>query len=189
MILVADSGSTKTDWCLVNEKNTYFVTGLDEEHIHFMNLEFYEASKSNQKVDYYKDVAATKALLQEIKPHQIFAAGDFADPHGTHKVCFDIIHEALKQLKEEGGDWINDCWVWLYRGAWHEFEIHEIEMAVPLSPVEVERKRNAIFKHQSQKDHAVFPGEDECEFWVRARTEHLKRRLLIMNSVWQNRKL
>ncbi|MFD2164543.1 glucosamine-6-phosphate deaminase [Paradesertivirga mongoliensis] len=142
--------------------------GLDDSHIHFMDLEFYELSKTETKSNYDNDIRKTKELLQEIKPNQIFTAGDFADPHGTHKVCFDILLEALKQLKLEKTDWIQDCWVWLYRGAWHEFKIHEIQMAVPLSPLEVERKRNAIFKHQSQKDYPVFPGDDSREFWVRA---------------------
>jgi glucosamine-6-phosphate deaminase len=106
-------------------------------------------------------------LLKRIRPHQIFAAGDFADPHGTHKVCFDIILGALKRLTRTE-KWLKNCWLWMYRGAWQEFEIYEIEMAVPLSPQEVERKRYAIFKHQSQKDHPVFPGDDTREFWVRA---------------------
>jgi glucosamine-6-phosphate deaminase len=142
--------------------------GLENNFIHFLNLQFYEMVKKQKNFNYEADIVQTKALLKSIKPHQVFAAGDFADPHGTHKICFDIIHEALKQLRAEGEEWLKDCWVWLYRGAWHEFEIHEIEMAVPLSPMEVERKRNAIFKHQSQKDYPVFPGEDAREFWVRA---------------------
>ncbi len=106
-------------------------------------------------------------LLQQVKPHQVFAAGDFEDPHGTHKICFDIVLEALHRLRETE-EWTKHCWLWMYRGAWHEFETHEIEMAVPLSPQEVLRKRNAIFKHQSQKDRPVFPGDDSREFWVRA---------------------
>ncbi len=110
----------------------------------------------------------TKELLQHVKPHQVFTAGDFADPHGTHIVCFRIIMESLTQLRNSGEEWVKDCWVWMYRGAWHEFEPYEIEMAVPLSPQEVIRKRNAIFKHQSQKDTPVFPGDDSREFWVRA---------------------
>ena len=114
-----------------------------------------------------EDVKLTMNLLQKVKPHQIFAAGDFADPHGTHIVCFRIILEALLELKKTE-EWTKDCWLWMYRGAWHEFEIHEIEMAVPLSPQEVERKKVAIFQHQSQKDRPVFPGEDEREFWERA---------------------
>ncbi|WP_345947586.1 glucosamine-6-phosphate deaminase [Mucilaginibacter sp. PAMB04274] len=141
--------------------------GLPDENIHFMDLPFYDRSKRHKDNSYEADVQQTIALLQEVKPHQIFAAGDFADPHGTHKICFDILLQALKRLKQDE-EWVNDCWLWLYRGAWHEFAIHEIEMAVPLSPQEVLRKRHAIFKHQSQKDVPVFPGDDAREFWVRA---------------------
>ncbi|WP_026897172.1 glucosamine-6-phosphate deaminase [Daejeonella oryzae] len=140
--------------------------GLTDDHIHFMALPFYEKGKTQKNPVSEDDILQTMDLLRSIKPHQIFAAGDFADPHGTHKVCFDIIIAALDRLKNE--EWIKDCWLWMYRGAWHEFETHEIEMAVPLSPQEVERKRYAIFKHQSQKDHPVFPGDDSREFWLRA---------------------
>jgi glucosamine-6-phosphate deaminase len=141
--------------------------GLADDHIHFMALPFYETGKTNKNPVTDRDIELTMELLQQVKPHQIFAAGDFADPHGTHIVCFRIILEALKRLQKTES-WTKDCWLWMYRGAWHEFETHEIEMAVPLSPQEVERKRNAIFKHQSQKDRPVFPGDDAREFWVRA---------------------
>jgi glucosamine-6-phosphate deaminase len=140
--------------------------GLHDDHIHFMALPFYERGKSQRVTVTDVDIQMTMDLLQQVKPHQIFTAGDFADPHGTHKICFDIVIKALDRLKDE--DWVKDCWLWMYRGAWHEFETHEIEMAVPLSPQEVERKRFAIFKHQSQKDRPVFPGDDAREFWVRA---------------------
>ena len=140
--------------------------GLEDNHIHFMALPFYDRGKTERNPVAKVDVQITMELLQKIKPHQIFAAGDFADPHGTHKVCFDIIIKALENLKSE--DWVKDCWLWMYRGAWHQFETYEIQMAVPLSPQEVERKRYAIFKHQSQKDRPVFPGDDAREFWVRA---------------------
>lgn len=140
--------------------------GLQDDHIHFMSLPFYDKGKTQKSPVSEEDILLTMELLEKVKPHQIFAAGDFADPHGTHKVCFDIITEALGRLK--GKDWVKDCWLWMYRGAWHEFETHEIQMAVPLSPQEVERKRFAIFKHQSQKDRPVFPGDDSREFWVRA---------------------
>ncbi|PRY16349.1 glucosamine-6-phosphate deaminase [Pontibacter ummariensis] len=141
--------------------------GLPDKRIHFMALPFYEEGKLRKNPVTDEDIELTMALLREVKPHQIFAAGDFADPHGTHIVCFRIILEALRRLRETE-DWIEDCWLWMYRGAWHEFDTHEIEMAVPLSPQEVERKRFAIFKHQSQKDRPVFPGDDAREFWVRA---------------------
>jgi len=141
--------------------------GLADDHIHFMALPFYESGKNTKNPVTEADVLLTMELLQKIKPHQIFAAGDFEDPHGTHIVCFNIILEALKRLQKTES-WTKDCWLWLYRGAWLEFETHEIEMAVPLSPQEVERKKFAIFKHQSQKDKAVFPGDDAREFWQRA---------------------
>jgi glucosamine-6-phosphate deaminase len=141
--------------------------GLQDDHIHFMALPFYESGKVQKNPITEADVLLTMELLQKIKPHQVFAAGDFEDPHGTHIVCFNIILEALKRL-EKTESWVKDCWLWMYRGAWLEFETHEIEMAVPLSPQEVERKKFAIFKHQSQKDRAVFPGDDAREFWQRA---------------------
>ncbi|HTE01602.1 MAG TPA: glucosamine-6-phosphate deaminase [Mucilaginibacter sp.] len=141
--------------------------GLDDDHIHFMALPFYETGKIKKNSVGEEDILLTIDLLQKIKPHQIFAAGDFADPNGTHLVCFNIILGALNRLKKTE-DWVKDCWLWMYRGAWLEFSTYEIEMAVPLSPEEVIRKRNAIFKHQSQKDRPVFPGDDAREFWVRA---------------------
>lgn len=141
--------------------------GLPEENIHFQSLPFYERRKFDKDFPYEEDVQLTMELLRKVKPHQVFAAGDFEDPHGTHKTCFDILYEALKRLKETD-EWTKDCWLWLYRGAWHEYPIHEIEMAVPLSPQEVYKKRLAIFKHQSQKDLPVYPGDDAREFWVRA---------------------
>jgi glucosamine-6-phosphate deaminase len=141
--------------------------GLDDDHIHFQALPFYETGKTQKSPVTEEDIRLTMELLQKVKPQQVFAAGDFADPHGTHLVCFNIILAALRKLRETE-DWVQDCWLWMYRGAWKEFETHEIEMAVPLSPQEVLRKRNAIFKHQSQKDRAVFPGDDAREFWVRA---------------------
>ena len=141
--------------------------GLPDENIHFMALPFYDRGKFSKEIDFVDDIQQTMELLRQVKPQQVFAAGDFADPHGTHKVCFDIILEALLRLRETD-EWTKDCWLWLYRGAWHEYPIHDIEMAVPLSPQEVKRKRLAIFKHQSQKDLPVFPGDDPREFWVRA---------------------
>ncbi|MEE1946720.1 glucosamine-6-phosphate deaminase [Pedobacter sp. KR3-3] len=141
--------------------------GLEDDHIHFMALPFYESGKNQKNPVTEADVVLTMELLQKIKPHQVFAAGDFEDPHGTHIVCFNIILEALRRLQKTEA-WVKDCWLWMYRGAWLEFETYEIEMAVPLSPQEVERKKFAIFKHQSQKDRAVFPGDDAREFWQRA---------------------
>lgn len=141
--------------------------GLTDDKIHFMALPFYESGKIQKNPVTEEDVLITMELLNKVRPHQVFAAGDFEDPHGTHIVCFNIILEALNRLKATE-DWVQDCWLWMYRGAWLEFETFEIEMAVPLSPQEVERKKSAIFKHQSQKDRAVFPGDDAREFWKRA---------------------
>ena len=112
------------------------------------------------------DVQIIVDLLKEIKPHQIYAAGDLSDPHGTHRVCLDAIFQAVERLKNE--PFMQQCSVWLYRGAWAEWEIEDIDMAVPLSPDELLRKRRAIFKHQSQKDRPLFPGSDVREFWQRA---------------------
>ena len=94
------------------------------------------------------------SLIEKIKPHQIYAAGDLADPHGTHRVCLDALFIALEKLKPK--KFMNDCWVWLYSGAWHEWETYEIDMAVPMSPDQVLKKRHAIFYHQSQKDGVMF---------------------------------
>ncbi len=140
--------------------------GLTDDKAHFLDLPFYETGKVKKNPVGPEDVKIIKDLLLYIKPQQVFAAGDLSDPHGTHRVCLDAIFLALDELKNE--PWIKDCWVWLYRGAWHEWPINEIEMAVPMSPDELMRKRKAIFKHQSQKDAALFPGSDSREFWQRA---------------------
>ncbi len=142
--------------------------GVRETNAHFLNLPFYETGTVKKKPHSEEDIRITYELLQRIKPHQIFAAGDLSDPHGTHRVCLQIIYQALERLKEEGADWLEDCYVWLYRGAWQEWDIADMEMAVPIGPKDMERKKNAIFKHQSQKDSAMFPGNDEREFWQRA---------------------
>lgn len=140
--------------------------GIPDEQVHFLNLPFYETGLISKNPVSEKDFALTEALIQNIQPHQIYAAGDLADPHGTHRVCLDIIFESLARLKSE--PYMKDCWVWLYRGAWHEWDISEIEMAVPMSPDQVLRKRKAIFYHQSQKDGVMFQGGDHREFWIRA---------------------
>ena len=155
-------------------KATCKYVGLTNEQIHFQNLTFYETGTIEKNPMGEEDVLITMALLQKIQPHQIYCAGDFADPHGTHKVCFDVVIEALKRLKMESGklkvehSWINECWLWLYKGAWQEWDITEIEMAIPMSPDQVVKKRNGIFIHQSQKDSVPFQGSDSREFWQRA---------------------
>jgi glucosamine-6-phosphate deaminase len=139
---------------------------IPENHVHFLDLPFYETGGVKKKPISDADINIVKDLLQEVKPHQIYAAGDLSDPHGTHRVCLLAILGALEQLKEE--EWIKDCRVWLYRGAWQEWDVADADMAVPLSPEEVNIKREAIFKHQSQKDRPLFPGSDKREFWQRA---------------------
>ena len=134
--------------------------------MHFLDLPFYETGTVKKKPISDEDIKITADLIKKIKPHQLYAAGDLSDPHGTHRVCLSIINQALDSLK--GEEFLKDCWMWLYRGAWQEWPIDEIDMAVPLSPDELFRKRKAIFKHQSQKDSALFPGHDDREFWVRA---------------------
>jgi glucosamine-6-phosphate deaminase len=140
--------------------------GLDDAHIHFLDMPFYETGKTRKKPLGKEDIDIIAALMEKVKPHQVFAAGDLADPHGTHRVCLDAIFAAFKNMKDLS--WMKDCWLWLYRGAWHEWSIDEIEMAVPISPIELRKKRQAIFMHQSQKDAPPFPGEDTREFWQRA---------------------
>lgn len=140
--------------------------GVPEERVHFLDLPFYETGEVKKKPLSEADIEITIDLLQKIKPHQIYAAGDLSDPHGTHRVCMNAILEALHRLKDEA--WVKECHLWLYRGAWQEWDLDQAEMAVPLSPEEVHIKRNAIFKHQSQKDRPLFPGADNREFWQRA---------------------
>ena len=147
-------------------RSTSNFVGLPDEQIHFMELPFYETGTIEKKPLGEIDIQLTMDLIEKIQPHQIYAAGDLADPHGTHKVCLDAIFEAVKRLKTK--DFMKDCWVWLYRGAWQEWDIDEVEMAVPMSPDQVLAKRKGIFKHQSQKDGVVFQGLDAREFWQRA---------------------
>ncbi|QNH63377.1 glucosamine-6-phosphate deaminase [Hymenobacter sediminicola] len=143
--------------------------GLDpDQQAHFQDLPFYETGRVRKKPLGDEDIRLTMELLNRIQPQQIYAAGDLSDPHGTHRVCLAAIMQAVQRLKAAGTPWLDDCWVWLYRGAWQEWDIDRIEMAVPLSPEELTRKRRAIFKHQSQKDRPLFPGADQREFWQRS---------------------
>ena len=139
--------------------------GLSDSNVNFLDLPFYETGTVKKNNLSEVDIAIMCAIIERIKPHQIYAAGDLADPHGTHKVCLDSLFEALKRVKHNS--YMDDCWVWLYRGAWHEWESYQIEMAVPMSPDQVLKKRHAIFYHQSQKDGVMFQGDDSREFWVR----------------------
>ena len=153
----------------IREKESLAATrfiGIPDKNVHFLKLPFYETGGIKKSIPNNLDLKLTTKIISKIKPHQIYAAGDLADPHGTHKVCLDILFDALSKLKDEL--FMKDCWVWLYRGAWHEWPIHEIDMAVPMSPFQVLRKRKAIFYHQTQKDNVMFQGDDNREFWVRA---------------------
>ena len=141
--------------------------GIPDEHALFLDMPFYETGKVKKKPIGEEDIKIIVDLLTQIKPHQIYAAGDLSDPHGTHRVCLESVFLALAELKETE-PWMKDCWLWLYRGAWQEWEIDQVEMCIPLSPDELQKKTKAIFKHQSQKDSALFPGTDAREFWERA---------------------
>lgn len=154
-------------------KATCRYVGIPDENIHFQNLPFYETGTIEKKPMSEKDIKVTIELLRQIKPEQVFCAGDFADPHGTHIVCFNVVVEALKRIRSEAQgspnyEWINDCWLWVYKGAWQEWNVEEIEMAIPMSPDQVLKKRFGIFIHQSQKDMVPFQGSDSREFWQRA---------------------
>ncbi len=149
-------------------KATCRYVGLSDDNYHFQNLPFYETGTIEKKPMGEEDVLLTVELLRKLKPQQIYCAGDLADPHGTHKVCLEIVFEAMRRLKEANEPWVKDCWMWLYKGAWQEWDIAEIEMAVPMSPEQVMKKRFGIFIHQSQKDMVPFQGSDSREFWQRA---------------------
>ena len=139
--------------------------GLADSHIHFLDLPFYETGRVKKNALGEKDYRLTREIIEKIKPHQIYAAGDLSDPNGTHKVCLKAITTTLECIKDK--PFMKDCWVWLYRGAWHEWPVNEIEMAVPLSPDEVMKKRKAIFFHETQKDGVMYQGNDTREFWQR----------------------
>ncbi len=142
-------------------------SGVKPDNIHFLDMPFYETGRVRKKPLVEEDIQIIIRLLERVQPHQIYVAGDLSDPHGTHRVCLAAIERAIERLA--GADWLRATELWHYRGAWQEWEPHEIDLAVPLSPDEVERKRTAIFKHESQKDKALFPGPwDTREFWKRA---------------------
>jgi len=163
-----DSGEVRKLKGLIRRSESLAATrylGLNDGNVHFLDLPFYETGTIKKKNLSQEDINIMCSLIESIKPHQIYAAGDLADPHGTHKVCLDALFESLEKLKHNS--FMDDCWVWLYRGAWHEWESYQIDMAVPMSPDQVLKKRHAIFYHQSQKDGVMFQGDDSREFWVR----------------------
>ena len=152
--------------------------GIDSRHIHFLDLPFYESGKIEKLPMSERDVIPIQQLLAEIRTHQIYVAADLADPHGTHKKCTDAVLAAIDEEKsrieslrpdqQEGSSWLDECRVWMYRGAWAEWDVADIEMCVPMSPEELREKRNAILRHQSQMESAPFLGDDERLFWQRA---------------------
>lgn len=154
--------------------------GISLDQVHFLQMPFYETGEKRKKPISKEDVDRIKTTLNKVKPHQVFAAGDLSDPHGTHQLCLQAIKQAIQELHDE--EWMKDCYFWLYRGAWQEWSIEDIDMAVPLSPDETDQKRRAIFKHQSQKDRPMFPGTDSREFWQRAE-ERNKRTAEIYNQI------
>ncbi|KAL7718699.1 Glucosamine-6-phosphate isomerase [Entamoeba marina] len=142
--------------------------GVKRENVHFLNLPFYQTGQIEKKTSNQDDIDIVKSFLNQLQPELLFAAGDLTDPHGTHRKCTRIVLSALEQLENENQTWVKNCTIYLYRGAWQEWEIERANLIVPMSPTEVNFKRLCIFKHQSQKDLALFPGSDPREFWQRA---------------------
>ena len=165
---ILDNKEIRNIASLIREKESLAATrfiGIHDSNVHFLRLPFYETGTVKKSPPANLDLKIVRNIISKIKPHQIYAAGDLADPHGTHKVCLDILFDVLKTIKEKS--FMKNCWVWLYRGAWHEWEVHEIDMSIPMSPNQVLKKRKAIFYHQTQKDNVMFQGDDNREFWVR----------------------
>ena len=166
---VLDNKEIRNIATLIREKESLAATrfiGIADSNVHFLKLPFYETGTVKKISPSKLDLDIMINIITKIKPHQIYAAGDLADPHGTHKVCLDILFDVLTSIKKKS--FMKNCWVWLYRGAWHEWEVHEIDMSIPMSPNQVLKKRKAIFYHQTQKDNVMFQGDDNREFWVRA---------------------
>jgi glucosamine-6-phosphate deaminase len=147
-------------------------SGIADEHIHFLNMPFYETGRAKKNHPGEKDQKLIEDLIKKVKPHQIYAAGDLSDPHGTHRICWDVIRRAVSSLETE--EWMGQCYIWLYKGVWQDWDISEIDMAVPLSPGERMKKRRAIFKHASQKDQPKYPGAESREFWMIADERTIK---------------
>ena len=149
-------------------RNACAYNGIQKDHIHFLDLPFYESGKIEKLPMGEADVRIVQELIADIKPHQIYVAADLADPHGTHRKCTDAVLAAIDDETQAGASWLNDCRIWMYRGAWAEWEVENIEMCVPMSPEELREKRNSILRHQSQMESAPFLGNDERLFWQRA---------------------
>jgi len=165
---ILDDKDVRNMASLIREKETLAATrfvGIPDSNVHFLKLPFYETGNVKKMPPSNSDIKIMIDIIKKIKPHQIYAAGDLADPHGTHKVCLDVLFDVLELVKKKS--YMKNCWVWLYRGAWHEWEVHDIDMSIPMSPNQVLNKRKAIFYHQTQKDNVMFQGDDNREFWVR----------------------
>jgi glucosamine-6-phosphate deaminase len=165
---ILDDKDVRNMASLIREKETLAATrfvGIPDSNVHFLKLPFYETGTVKKMPPSNSDIKIMTDIIKKIKPHQIYAAGDLADPHGTHKVCLDVLFDVLELVKKKS--YMKNCWVWLYRGAWHEWEVHDIDMSIPMSPNQVLNKRKAIFYHQTQKDNVMFQGDDNREFWVR----------------------
>lgn len=160
------------------------VAGVESNRCHFPSLPFYEGRAVEEREVTEADIQIIAGIIRDVAPQQIYMAGDFADPHGTHRLCADVVIQAAELLETEG----LHAELWMYRGAWQEFEPHEIERAVILDEDIIVRKREAIYRHESQKDCAMFPGPDEREFWERAdartqETARIYRELGIANEL------
>jgi glucosamine-6-phosphate deaminase len=165
---ILDDKDVRNMASLIREKEALAATrfvGIPDSNVHFLKLPFYETGTVKKMSPSNSDIKIMIDIIKKIKPHQIYAAGDLADPHGTHKVCLDVLFDVLELVKKKS--YMKNCWVWLYRGAWHEWEVHDIDMSIPMSPNQVLNKRKAIFYHQTQKDNVMFQGDDNREFWVR----------------------
>ena len=160
----------------VEAKSACRYSGIPEENVHFLEMPFYETGRAKKNNLSQKDIDLISDVIEKVQPHQIYAAGDLSDPHGTHRICWEAIKKSLELLRDE--EWMDDCYIWLYRGVWQQWDISEIDMAVPLSPGERLKKRRAIFKHASQKDQPKYPGSASGEFWMIAdqRTMEIARR-------------
>ena len=144
--------------------------GLSRENARFLDLPFYKTGRVRKDPISDADVTIVLDLLQEIRPHHIFVAGDLSDPHGTHRMCYSAIARAMEEYSKIRTEEEDGPLIWLYRGAWQEWEIHQADIFLPMSKAALDRKIDAIFKHESQKDRAMFPGAyDRREFWERAR--------------------
>ena len=166
-----DSADVRTIKGLIRRGEARMASSYNDiplKRVHFLDLPFYESGKIEKLPMTEADVKIVQQLLQEVQPHQIYVAGDLADPHGTHRKCTNAVLAALDEEKKAGAKWLDDCRVWMYRGAWAEWEIENIEMCVPMSPEELRAKRNSILRHQSQMESAPFLGNDERLFWQRA---------------------